>query len=335
MASLARLPIFLALHGKRAIVAGGNAAAAWKAELLSAAGARVEVFAETACEELRALLADPPGGTITLHANAVAASACAEAALAVGAIEDDVEAERFAEAMRAAGIPVNIVDKPSLSDFTFGAIVNRSPLVIGISTDGAAPLFAQVIRAKIERLIPRGFSGWAQAASTWRQRINALDLAAAGRRLLWSKFADRAIVRPDHQPAEADLDALIAETQNESTSAGSVVMVDAGAGDPELITLRALRALQSADVILIGPGVSPDIVDFARREAKKMMIGGEAPSEVTTLMLTFALAGRRVVRLGSAPCTAREAAACRAAGIPLEIVPGVVPEAGAAITAAE
>jgi uroporphyrin-III C-methyltransferase/precorrin-2 dehydrogenase/sirohydrochlorin ferrochelatase len=237
--------------------------------------------------------------------------------------------------MRAAGIPVNIVDKPSLSDFTFGAIVNRSPLVIGISTDGAAPVFAQAIRAKIERLIPRGFSRWGQAASAWRPRVNALDLAAAGRRLFWSKFADRAIVRGDHQPAEADLDALIAETQNASTSAGSVVMVDAGPGDPELITLRALRALQSADVILIEPGVSPDIVDFARREAKKMLVGAEAPSEATALMLTFARAGRRVVRLGATPYTPREAAACRAAGIPLEIVPGVVAQVGAAIKAAE
>jgi len=343
MAPLTRLPVFLTLAGRHAIVAGGNAAAAWKAELLSSTGATVDVYAATASAEILAIAADPPGGAITIHQRGVSPEDCAGAALAIGAIEDDAEAARFAATMRAAGIPVNVVDKPHLSDFTFGAIVNRSPLVIGISSGGAAPVFAQEIRTRLERFIPRGFAGWAEAASAWRPRVNALDLASAGRKLFWRKFAGRAAARPDHQPVDADLAELIAETTDDvrTVSTGSVVLVDAGPGDPDLITLRGLRALQSADVILVDQGVAPDILDFARREARKMMVcATEAACETTTLMLTFAKAGRRVVRLGSKPSMVaydRDIAACRAAGIAVEVVPGVFEPAGIAggLTAAE
>src|SRR5581483_1776606 len=136
-----------ALTGKRAVVAGGSAAAAWKAELLAAAGASVDVYAAEPREEMRALVAQ---GGITLHQRAVEESDLADAAMAIGAFEADHEAAAFAALARAAGVPVNVIDKPAYCDFAFGAIVNRSPLVIGISTDGAAPVFGQAIRAKLE-----------------------------------------------------------------------------------------------------------------------------------------------------------------------------------------
>ena len=164
METLARLPVFLALAGKRALVAGHGAAVAWKAELLSAAGANVEVFAAHPCEEIRALATETPGGAIRLHRREWQATDLANAAVAVGGFADDSEAEAFASAGHAAGVPVNVIDKPTYCDFSFGTIVNRSPLVIGISTDGAAPIFAQAVRAKLEAMIPRGFAHWAQAA---------------------------------------------------------------------------------------------------------------------------------------------------------------------------
>jgi uroporphyrin-III C-methyltransferase/precorrin-2 dehydrogenase/sirohydrochlorin ferrochelatase len=321
--------VFLALAGRRAIVAGGNAAAAWKAELLASTGAAVEVYAAAQCAHLVAIAGGPPGGPVTIHRRGLSAQDCGGVALAVGAIEDDGEAAQFSAAMRAAGIPVNVVDKPELSDFTFGAIVNRSPLVIGISTDGAAPVFGQAIRARLERLIPLGFARWAEAARAWRPRVKSLHLPMADRRLLWSKFADHAASRPDHHPGEADLTALIAEVRDgvKPVPAGSVVLVDAGPGDGDLMTLRGLRALQSADVILIDKDVAPDVLDFARREARKLMVGSTGPeAESTALMLTFARAGRRVVRLtgtASAAGRARDIAACRAARITVEVVPGV------------
>jgi uroporphyrin-III C-methyltransferase/precorrin-2 dehydrogenase/sirohydrochlorin ferrochelatase len=147
MSKLARLPVFLALAGKRCVLAGGSAAAAWKAELLSAAGARVDVYAADVSDEMPALANDQPGGEIVIHRRAWTPEDLVGAAVAVGGFEDDAQAAAFANAARAWGVPVNVIDKPAFCDFAFGAIVNRSPLVIGISTDGAAPVFAQAIRA--------------------------------------------------------------------------------------------------------------------------------------------------------------------------------------------
>lgn len=155
MVPLARLPLFFALEGRRAVVAGGTQAAAWKAELLSAAGAEVEVYAAEPCEELLALAADPPRGTVFIHRRAWYVDDIRGSAIAVGACDTDEEAVHFAAAARAAGVPVNVIDKPKYCDFAFGAIVNRSPLVLGVSTDGAAPVFGQAVRAKLESRSPR------------------------------------------------------------------------------------------------------------------------------------------------------------------------------------
>src|ERR1700733_7878447 len=248
MAPLSRLPAFFALEDKRVVVAGGGAPAAWKAELLSAAGARVDVFAPTPGEEMRALAAAPPRGEIAIHELVWTAADLAGAAMAVADCSEKDEAAHFAAAARAAGVPVNVIDQPAFSDFAFGAIVNRSPLVIGISTDGASPVFGQAIRAKIEALIPKGFARWAEAARSWRPRVQTLALPFRSRRAFWEKFTARAVAAPDRTPTEADLDALLSPAS--SSEAGSVVLVGAGPDNPELLTLRAVRALQSADVIL-------------------------------------------------------------------------------------
>ena len=335
MEALARLPVFYALAGKRAVVAGGSAAAAWKAELLAAAGAHVDVYAPDPCDEL----AEMAG--IAIVRRAIEAGDLANAAMAIGAFEDDREAAAFAAMARVAGVPVNVIDKPAFCDFSFGSIVNRSPLVIGISTDGAAPVFGQAIRAKLEALIPRGFARWAEAAREWRPRVQALALSFRERRRFWEKFTERAVAAPERAPAKADIDALMAETRCVAPEAGSVVLVGAGPGDPELMTLRAVRALQSADVILIDDLVSPDVLDFARREARKMMVGktGHGPacrqSEINELMIKLAKAGKRVVRLkGGDPMifgrAGEEIAACHAADIPVEVVPGISAAQGAA-----
>ena len=121
-----------------------------------------------------------------------------------------LRARRFAAAAHAAGVPVNVIDKPAYCDFSFGAIVNRSPLVIGISTDGAAPVFGQAIRAKLEAMIPRGFARWADAARRWRAAVQASGLAFAARRRFWQAFTALAVAHPDRAPAQSDFDALLA-----------------------------------------------------------------------------------------------------------------------------
>jgi uroporphyrin-III C-methyltransferase/precorrin-2 dehydrogenase/sirohydrochlorin ferrochelatase len=342
MAELARLPVFFALGGKRAVVAGGNAAAAWKAELLSAAGAAVEVYAPEPDEEILQLVAAPPRGAINLHRRVWRPGDLAGAALAVGACESDEEAAQFAAAAREAGVPVNVIDKPAFCDFSFGAIVNRSPLVIGISTDGAAPVLAQAIRGMLEGFLSRRFADWTAAALRWRARVKESGLAFPGRRKFWQLFADRAVKNVSRSPDEADFDALLSETRSAAAAeTGSVALVGAGPGDPDLLTLKAVRALQLADVILFDDLVSTGVLDFARREAKKMLVGksGHAPSckqdDINALMVKLARAGKRVVRLkGGDPMifarAGEEIAACRDAGIPVEIVPGITAAQGAA-----
>ncbi len=343
MEPLARLPVFLTLDGKRAVLAGGNAMAAWKAELLSAAGAQVDVYADEVSDELEQIASDPPKGAVVIHRRIYAVEDLKNAAIAIGAFDDDAGADAFAKAARAVGVPVNVIDKPAFCDFSFGAIVNRSPLVIGISTDGAAPVFAQAIRAKLESFLPQGFAAWAAAAGRWRSAVKASGLPFAGRRKFWQLFTAHAVTNPGSTPSQADFDRFIADVKGlgETVENGAVTLVGAGPGDPELLTLRAVRALQSADVILFDDLVSRDVLDFARREARKMLVGktGFGPSckqeDINTLMVGLAKQGKRVVRLkGGDPLifgrAGEELEACKAANIAVEIVPGISAVQGAA-----
>ncbi len=229
LGALARLPLFFALKGKRAVIAGGSPAAAWKAELLSATGASVHIFAVDACGELMRLAAEPPGGNIILQRRAWTARDLLDATIAVGDFRDDDEAAAFAAAARAAGVPVNVIDKPAHCDFSFGAIVNRSPLVIGISTDGAAPVFARAIRGRLEALLPKGFARWTAAAAHWRSALRASTLSFADRRRFWELFAAHAMAHADDKPGQHDFERFIAKANGNGGSGidpGEVIVVD-------------------------------------------------------------------------------------------------------------
>ena len=247
ISALASVPLFFKLQGKRVVVAGGNAAAAWKAELLSAAGATVEVWAPEPCADMCALADDPPGGPVVLQAKAWDGANFAGAELVVGAADDMEEARRLASAAQRAGVPVNVIDRPAFSTFCFGAIVNRSPLIVGISTDGAAPVFAQAIRSRIEALLPAGFARWVEAAHVWRRELRSLKLADAVRRRFWDRFARLALGEPSRPPGASDRDRLLAEAQGGGHrrghglhqslghslghNLGHVLLVGAGPGD--------------------------------------------------------------------------------------------------------
>jgi uroporphyrin-III C-methyltransferase/precorrin-2 dehydrogenase/sirohydrochlorin ferrochelatase len=342
LAPLATLPVFFKLAGRRIVLAGGSESAAWKAELLAAAGARVEVFATEPTEKMLALAREDQ--RVILHARAFERGDLDAAALALADVENDEEAQTFAASARAAGVPVNVIDKPDISDFQFGSIVNRSPLVVGISTDGGAPVFGQALRARIETLLPQGFSLWAAAAWAWRPAVRALGLDFHGRRRFWEGFVRLALLRADRAPQDADLESLLATARAEKerpSGQGSVALVGAGPGNPELLTLRAVRALQSADVILFDDLVAPGTLDLARREAEKVRVGkrGYKPSctqeDITAMMVSLAREGRRVVRLkGGDPMifgrAGEEIAALRAAGVEVEVIPGITAAAGAA-----
>ncbi|WP_237478130.1 NAD(P)-dependent oxidoreductase [Lichenibacterium dinghuense] len=266
---LATLPIFFKLGGRRALVAGGTPPAVWKAELIAAAGAEVHVVAAEPCHEM-AELAEALPDRITLHRRGWTPGDFDGAAIAIGAFEGD-EGEAFRAAAQAAGVPVNVIDVPPLCEFQFGTVVARSPLVIGISTDGAAPVFGQALRARIEALLPAGIGAWAAAAKDWREPLQALKLGFAARRRFWELFADMALEGGDRAPREEDrLRCMEEATAAEARAGGRVILVGAGPGPADQATLGAVRALQSADVILHEPGVAPGVLGLGRREARRL-----------------------------------------------------------------
>ncbi len=298
--ALARLPVFFALEGKRAVIAGGSSAAAWKAELLSAAGARVDIYAVDPSNDFVQLAADLPVGTVVLHRRAWAAADLPGAALAVGDCRDEAEATAFAAAARKAGVPVNVIDQPAYCDFSFGAIVNRSPLVIGISTDGAAPVFARAIRGKLEALLSRGFARWTLAAAAWRAAVQASGLSFARRRRFWELFTAHAMAHVDDEPNQDDFERFIRGIDDSAVTWGSVTAVEVDGSDPDSLTLHAVRALHAADVIVFDEQVPHQILDFARREARKIRIGErQRGQELDVLMAGFEKQRIRLVRLKS------------------------------------
>jgi siroheme synthase-like protein len=306
--ALATLPVFLKLEGRRVLLVGGGDPALWKAELLAAAGADVVVRSDDPGDGLLRLAAATQTGSITVLPMPWGICDLFGAALAIGAFEDAERARVFAASVRSTGVPVNVIDKPEFCDFQFGALVNRSPLVVAISTDGAAPVFGQAIRARIETLLPAGFQHWAIAAKTWRARFQATAPDFRTRRRFWETFATRALDRPDTAPCDADFDACFAAASETAragpAAAGRVQLLGIAAVSPELspqavadlLTLKAVRLLGAADVVVHDRGVPATVLDFARREAQRVDAADASIDTVQTIA-DYVLAGKTVVRV--------------------------------------
>ncbi|MEO1066363.1 MAG: siroheme synthase CysG [Pseudomonadota bacterium] len=339
---LSVLPVFLKLRGRRVVLAGGSEGAAWKAELLAASGASVDIIATDLCHEMRDLLArGAADGTLTHHDRPWSINDFDHAAIALADPETDAEAHAFYCAAKAAKVPVNVIDNPKYCEFQFGTIVNRSPVVVGISTDGAAPILGQAIRRKIETLLPLSLAKAGALAKSFRDQLKAMIPDAARRRVFWEKFVERAF------RAEPISDAVLlklagdtaAETPANQT--GFVSLVGSGPGDPDLLTVKAIRTLQAADVILYDDLSSPEIMELARREAERIYVGKRGgrksckQDEINQMMVRLALEGKRVARLkGGDPMVfgraGEEMSDLLAANVPFEVVPGVTAASGAA-----
>ncbi|HEY0086949.1 MAG TPA: siroheme synthase CysG [Allosphingosinicella sp.] len=316
IAPLPNLPVFHKVAGRKVVIVGASEGAEWKVELLQAAGADVLHLA---------------GGWTPADLKG--------AALAIADMPERSEALAFVAAARIAGAPVNIIDQTDLCDFQFGTIVNRAPVVVAISTDGGAPMLGQSIRARIESVLPLGLSGWAKAALAWRPQLKGRLGEFGARRAFWKRFTEAAWANVDRAPGQADFEALLKGA--EQPRVGSVALVGAGPGDPELLTLKAVRALQTATVILYDDLVGPEILELARREAKRVAVGKRgggascSQDEINAQIVALALAGETVVRLkGGDPLifgrATEEIDACRAAGVSVTIVPGISAAQGAA-----
>ena len=337
------LPIFLGLRGKPALVVGGGEAALAKVRLLRAAGAAVTVIAPRLCGGLSELLA---AGEIGQRPRGFVAGDLAGCAIAVAASGRPEVDTRVAEAAQARGLPVNVVDRPELCSFIVPAIVDRDPLVVAVSSGGAAPVLARRVRARIEALLPARLGRLARFAETFRGALRAALPEAAARLRFWERFFDgpvaAAVLAGRESDAREDMLALVNRPGAAlRDGAGQVAIVGAGPGDPDLLTLRALRLLQEADVLVHDRLVAPDILDYARRDARRIYVGkakgshARSQAEINALLVREAREGKRVVRLkGGDPFVfgrgGEELEYLAGHGIPAEVVPGITAATGCA-----
>lgn len=293
---MAVLPIFCKLEGRKIIIAGGSDAAAWKAELMAACGAQVHVYAETLSNVFVEKITSKGGlGSYVHHLKEWDTQAFDSAALAICDAENGEEAGRFYNAARMAGVPVNVIDKPEYCEFQFGSIVNRSPVIVSISTNGVAPILGQAIRQRIETMLPGSISEWAKIGASLRARVaEKLDFGAPRRRF-WQRFCELAIDKePDHDSKNLlirIIDRVAAGTP--TNKHGKITRIDVRSDDVELLTIKAVRALQSADVVLYDKEINNDVLELARREARHILAGSDAEDR----LIALARRGNHVVRI--------------------------------------
>lgn len=332
-----RLPIFLDLHGQPVLVVGGGSVAARKIDLLLQAGAYPRVVAPEVGAEVREWR---DLGVLEWRPRRFQPADLDQVRLVFAATGDREVNQAVYAAAEAVRIPVNSVDDKAHCRFIMPAVVDRSPLQIAVTTNGASPLLAGLIRQRLERWLPHYLAPLAALAGRWRAQVKTAFVDLAGRRAFWQQLLDspRARQLGDAAPAEADrlMSDWLAREDGLKTAPdqGHVALVGAGPGRAELITLRGAQLLQDADVVLYDHLVGAEVLDYARRDARRIFVGKQAgrhylsQPQINTLLLHHAGAGRRVVRLkGGDPFVfgrgGEEVQTLRAAGIDFEIVPGV------------
>jgi uroporphyrin-III C-methyltransferase/precorrin-2 dehydrogenase/sirohydrochlorin ferrochelatase len=335
------LPIFLDLRDRHCLVVGGSETAARKAELLLRAGARVDVVADALHEGFERL---PHAERVTRVADAFRPELL-DGKDAVIVVEDDwAVATAVAEAARSRHIPVNVADKPALCSFILPSIIDRSPIMVAVSSGGESPVLARMLRARLETLIPSAYGRLSALASRYKDRVREA-IQPAQRRAFWEKVflspvAEMVFSGRDVE-AEKQLEQMIQDSGTSEISRGEVYLVGAGPGNPDLLTFRALRLMQQADVIVYDRLVSQPILDMCRRDAERVYVGKErddhaVPQEEINLMLVrLAKEGKRTLRLkGGDPFIfgrgGEEIETLVEHGVPFQVVPGITAAAGVA-----
>jgi uroporphyrin-III C-methyltransferase/precorrin-2 dehydrogenase/sirohydrochlorin ferrochelatase len=321
-------PLFLSLKGRRALLVGGTESAARKAELLLSAGARVTLIAGTVVGEIAQLIAD---GCVSWAGHDFDDSDLAGMSLVIVATDDEALQARVSAAAQQRCVPVNVVDRPRLSSFIMPAVVDRAPITIAISTAGAAPALARRLRADIERALPAALGRMARFAEIFREQVRRTLEDPRARRRFWDRVFEGHVgemaLAGDETGARRELirlldGARVQAAERDGAALGVIHIVGAGPGDPDLLTLKAHRLLQQADVVVYDRSVSPEVVRAARRDAERVPAGRH---DVVACVMALARAGRSVVRLTAAHA-AREAAVLTEAGLSVEVVPGVSTE---------
>jgi uroporphyrin-III C-methyltransferase/precorrin-2 dehydrogenase/sirohydrochlorin ferrochelatase len=343
------LPVFLQLKARPVVVVGGGRVAARKVDLLRRTGARITIVAPDLLDELRELAAKGELQHIPSLFTPSHVTGAAAVVAATGLTE--VNAAVSAAAQRQH-IPVNVVDDPAASSFIFPAIVDRSPILIAISSGGQAPVLARRIREQMEALLPARLGALARFMGERRQAVKRA-LRTAARRSFWERIVGGIVgVRVfagDEAEADKDFDRELRTTNLTRSAAtggrglGECYLIGAGPGDPDLLTLRALQLLQQADVILYDRLVPAAVLERARREAERVFVGKQAGNHtaqerINELLVHYARLGLRVARLkGGDPFIfgrgGEEIEVLAAHGIPYIVVPGITAALGAAASA--
>ncbi|MGR8933260.1 MAG: siroheme synthase CysG [Gammaproteobacteria bacterium] len=328
-------PIFIKLKHRPCLVVGAGVVAARKIELLRKADADITVIAPEISEAVSNLQND---FALRIFQKSFEAADADGYALIVAATAKPEVNRSVADAARYRQIPVNVVDTPELCNFIFPAIIDRSPLIAAVSSGGASPVLARLLRSKIESLIPAQYGRLAQLAEKFRNEVKQQLDDGGKRRIFWEKALQGSIAElifsGQQQAAEIQLRQALQQHRQQADACGEVYLVGAGPGDPDLLTFRALRLMQQADVVVYDHLVSPQILDLVRRDAEKIYVGKQrsnhslAQESINELLARLAKQGKRTVRLkGGDPFIfgrgGEEIETLMEQGVPFQVVPGI------------
>jgi uroporphyrin-III C-methyltransferase/precorrin-2 dehydrogenase/sirohydrochlorin ferrochelatase len=334
------LPVFLRLRQQRVLLVGGGQVALRKAQLLLRAEAELVVVAHEICDGLQVLLVPPH----ICYLRSYEASDLDGVSLVIASTDDELINRRVSVDAQARNLPVNVVDQPALCSFIFPSIVDRSPLLVAVSSGGSAPVLARLLRARLETLIPSTYGNLVQMMGRYRDTVKSRIHTTRLRMRFWEDIVNGPVAElmlsGQQERAEDLLQATLAQSRAKGDQ-GEVYLVGAGPGDPDLLTFRALRLMQQADVVLYDRLVTKEIMRLVRQDAERIHVGKKRSDhtmpqeEISRLMVTLAQQGKRVLRLkGGDPFIfgrgGEEIAELAAAGIPFQIVPGITAASGCA-----
>ena len=335
------LPLFLSLRGRPVLLVGGGAIALRKARLLDRAGAVLTVVCPDIDPELETLLGAGEGQWVSRRYDEADLDG---PELVVVATADGELNQRVAAAASARKLPVNVVDQPELCSFVFPSIVDRSPLIVAVGSAGNSPVLARLVRARIEALLPAAYGRLAMFLGGFRTKVRSVLSDESHRRRFWERLVEGPVaemVLAGREEAAAErVEELLSESEH-AKAEGEVFLVGAGPGDPDLLTFKAARILQTADVVLYDRLVAPEVLEVARRDADRVYVGKRrshhamAQENINELLLKLALEGKRVVRLkGGDPFIfgrgGEEIELLAQRGIPFQVVPGITAASGCA-----
>jgi len=334
-------PIFVDLKEQNCLMVGGGPVALRKIRLMISAGAKITVIAPELCSDLQSEF----GSQIKHHARKFSDADINGYRLVTAATSEPQVNQRVSELCQAENIPVNVVDQPELCSFITPSIVDRSPVLIAISTGGDAPVLARMLRTKLEAFIPASYGKLAATMGRYRDALKRAVPEERDRRMFWEKVVQGPIAElffsGQSKEAEAMLQTKIDDSTNNQEAVGEVWLIGAGPGDPDLLTFRALRLMQQADVVLYDRLVSEPILNLTRRDADRIYVGKRRADhavpqgEINQLLVDLAKEGKSVVRLkGGDPFIfgrgGEEIELLAESGVPFQIVPGITAASGCA-----